>query len=237
MRTVIMEQMKIGRLSVTSAVYQPFLTKEIKMLIAKAEASTSSFTPVPAGMHLARCYRIVDTGTQRTEWQGKEKWSRKIMIQFEVHSEDEAGKPLLTPKGEPLSISKNYTLSLAEMARLSIDLESWRGSAFTPDERKGFNLEKLLGVWAMITVSKSVGRDGNEYTNIANINPVPPNIKKLGLPEPVNENKVFSIDNPDMALFETFSDKMKQKIEGSPEWQARGGKSSPATDFDALEDF
>ena len=80
------------------------------MLIAKAESnSSSSFTPVPAGMHLARCFRIVDLGTQKTSYMGKDKLNRKILIQFEIHSEDADGNPLLTDKGEPLSISKRYT--------------------------------------------------------------------------------------------------------------------------------
>ena len=203
-------------------------------LIAKAE-SNSGFTPVPPGMHLARCYRIIDLGTQKSVYKGTEKQLHKIMIQFEVHSEDDEGNPLLTEKGEPLSISKNYTLSLGEKASLSIDLESWRGSAFTAEERRGFDLKKLLGVWAMISVSKSLGADGNEYTNIANINPVPANIKKAGLPEGVNDMKIFSIDDPDMALFESFGDKLKDKIKSSPEWQRRSGKKTDGFEDDDID--
>ena len=75
-------------------------------LIAKGKSSQSSFTPVPPGMHLARCFRIVDLGTQTTVWQGKEKHLPKVLIQFEIHSEDGEGNPLLTAAGEPLSISK-----------------------------------------------------------------------------------------------------------------------------------
>jgi len=86
-------------------------------LTAKA-SSESKFTPVPAGMHLARCYRIIDLGTQSTEWQGQQKKSYKIMILWEVHGEDEQGKALVTDRNEPMSISKNYTMSLGEMSRL-----------------------------------------------------------------------------------------------------------------------
>jgi len=203
------------------------------MLIAKAESNSGGFTPVPSGMHLARCYRIVDLGTQKTVWQGQEKFQRKIMVQFEIHSEDDQGNPLLTDKGDPLSISKNYTLSLNENATLSKDLESWRGSAFTADERKGFDLNNLLGVWAMINVTKATGTDGKEYTNISTINSVPSNIKKAGLPQGHNDPKLFSIDKPDMNMFESFSDKLKAKIESSPEWKAK--KPSVKTPFDDLE--
>jgi hypothetical protein len=171
---------------------------------------------------------------------GQDKHLRKIMIQFEVHSIDDDGNPLLTDKGEPLSISKNYTLSLNEKANLSLDLESWRGSSFTSDERKGFDLKKLLGVWAMISVAKSMGHDGKEYTNINNINPVPANIKKAGLPDPHNEAKLFNLEEPDMAMFETFSPKLREKISNSPEWKEKHSKNAAVKandDFgDSLDD-
>ena len=59
-------------------------------LIAR-DSGSSTFKPVPPGMHLARCYRIVDLGTQRSEYQGNVKELRKIMITFEVHGDDDQG--------------------------------------------------------------------------------------------------------------------------------------------------
>lgn len=189
-------------------------------LIAK-DGGEGSFTPVPPGMHLARCYRVVDLGTQKTEWQGQTKYLAKIMIQFEVHGEDETGKPIITSKGEPMSISKNYTLSLAEKATLRKDLAGWRGRDFTPEELKGFELKNILGHWAMLSVAKSLGNNGKEYTNIMSVNPVPVAIKKAGLPVGFNDPAIFSIADADMDLFETFSKNLKEKIQASPEWQAR----------------
>jgi hypothetical protein len=195
------------------------------MLIAKAETkSASSFTPVPAGMHLARCFRIVDLGTQKTTWQGVEKLNRKILIQFEIHSEDADGSPLLTDKGEPLSISKRYTLSLNDKAVLSVDLESWRGLSFTEAERKGFDLEKLLGIWAMLNVTKNQGNDGKEYTNIETINPVPAQIKKVGLPEAHNDTLIYSIEKSGQQDFDKLSEGVKKTIQNSPEWQQKSRK-------------
>jgi len=226
--------MMIGQSSITNVVSEPRKGNQMS-LIAKAASSGGSFTPVPPGLHLARCYRIIDLGTQKKVWKGQEKLQRQIMVQFEVHSIDDDGNPLLTPNGEPLSISKNYTLSLNENARLSQDLESWRGNAFTADERKGFDLKKLLGVWAMISVTKETGNDGNEYTNIANINPVPASIKKAGLPEGVNDLKLFNINNPDMKLFESLGAKVREKIERSPEWQSKQGKEKFDDSLDDID--
>ena len=201
-------------------------------LIAKAEANSSTFTPVPTGMHLGRCFRVVDLGTQKSTYKGTDKFQRKVLIQFEIHSEDAQGNPLLTDKGEPMSISKRYTLSLYENSSLSKDLESWRGSAFTADERRGFDLEKLLGVWAMLNITKSVGNDSKEYTNIETINPVPMQIKKAGLPDPHNDTMIYSIQNSDEDTFNKLSEGVRKTIEASPEFQDKnkGGKKQAAYD-------
>lgn len=193
-------------------------------LIAK-ESGGGTFTPVPQGTHLARCYRVVDLGTQKSEYLGTIKHLPKVMLQFEVHGEDESGNAIVTAKGEPMSISKNFTLSLAEKATLRKDLQLWRGREFTAEELRGFELKNVLGAWAMISVIKAAGTNGKEYTNIAGIMSVPPTVKKAGLPEGFNTPGIFSIDEPDMTMFDTFGDNLKQKIMGSPEWQSRGGQT------------
>lgn len=205
-------------------------------LVAK-EGGGGNFMPVQPGTHLARCYRIVDLGTQKTEYLGTVKHLPKVMLQFEVHGEDDAGQPMVTSKGEPMTISKNFTLSLAEKATLRRDLQSWRGRDFTADELRGFELKNVLGQWAMIAVSKTEN-NGNEYTNIVNINAIPKQIKTAGLPNGVNPLALFSIDDPDMELFNSFSEGLKAKISKSPEWMRRTG-SVPAgvsQGVDALED-
>jgi hypothetical protein len=163
------------------------------------------------------------------------------MLQFEVHGEDDAGKPLVTAKGEPMSISKNFTLSLAEKATLRKDLQTWRGREFTADELRGFQIDNVLGAWAMIAITKAVGNNGKDYTNIANINSVPKPMK-ANLPEGHNKCAAFYIESPDMDMFETFSDNLRAKIEQSPEWQSRGKQEAKApsaskgSGFDDMDD-
>lgn len=212
-------------------------------LIAKESGNGGGeFTPVPQGMHLARCYRVIDLGTQESTYLGTVKHLPKVMLQFEVHGENDAGKPIVTAKNEPMSISKNFTLSLAEMATLRKDLQTWRGREFTAEELRGFELKNVLGAWAMVSVIKAMGNNGKEYTNIAAIMSVPPAIKRAGIPEGHNDLKLFSIDEPDMALFDSFSSGLKEKIQKSPEWQARDGTSAPASakasasNFDNMDD-
>ena len=204
-------------------------------LIAKASGG-GSFTPVPPGNHLARCYRIIDLGTQRTEYKGQIKFQKRCMLQFEVHGSDENDNPLLTQKGEPLSISKNYTVSLSDNSTMRADFESWRNKKFTKEELSAFHIGKVLGQWAMISVTKAIV-DDKEYTNISAIATVPSMIK-ASIPKGFNELKTFDLDNPDMALFETFGERLKEKIMATKEWAAHLSKDMPEKESiaDGLDD-
>ena len=72
----------------------------------------------------------------------------------------------------------------------------------------------------MIAFGTEVGKDGKTYTNILNLNPVPKVLKDT-LPVPHNPTAIFSITNPDMDLFNSFSNSLREKISASPEWQSR----------------
>ena len=201
-------------------------------LVAKNNSSgESNFVPVPVGMHLARCYRIVDLGTQVKQTVGGLKHQRTIMISFEVHGEDSQGNPLVTARGEPMSISADYNLTLNEKSTLSKHLEGWRGATFTDAERDGgFDLKKILGVWAMINVTSSLSKNGKTYHNISGLMPVPRVIKEAGLPEGFNPLGYFSMedDKPDMDVFNSVSQYHQGKIKQSPEWARLTGEAPQA---------
>ena len=198
------------------------------MIIAKQSSnSTSDFKLPPAGNFLARLYRIIDIGTQTTEWMGKKKMQRKIITMFELHGEDNDGQPLQTAEGKPLIVSKRYTLSLDEKATLRKDLEAWRGKAFTQEELDGFNLEVLLGKCCMVSVTHST-YDGKEYANIAGISQIPAALKKLGEPVGVNELMIFTLDPFDQDKFSKLSEGMQGVIKKSAEYRNTFEPNSPA---------
>ena len=188
------------------------------MIIAKQTSSGSDFKLPPAGSFLARLYRIIDIGTQTTEWMGKRKMQRKIIAMFELHGEDNDGQPLQTAEGKPLIVSKRYTLSLDEKATLRKDLEAWRGKAFTQEELDGINLEVLLGKYCMVSITHST-YDGKEYANIASISQVPSALKKLGEPVGVNELMIFTLDPFDQDKFNKLSEGMQGVIKKSAEYR------------------
>lgn len=202
------------------------------------EDTGGSFERCPSGIHLARCYRIIDLGTQKSEYMGQVKYLHKIMIGWELHISDDSGKKLMMSDGRPFSIFKNYTFSWSEKANLRLDLQSWRGKPFSQEEMRKFDLKNVLGAWCMLNVIERAGQNGKTYTNVDGVTPVPALIKQNGLPQAVNKNEIFNLQEPDMALFETFRENLKAKIQSSPEWEKLQSKKSapsvkaPITEFD-----
>lgn len=192
------------------------------------EDKGGNFERCPQGMHLARCYRIVDLGTQKSEYMGQTKYLHKLMLGWEIHGMHDDGTPIKMQDGRPFAIFKNYTMSWSEKANLRLDLQSWRGRPFNAEEMRRFDLKTVLGVWCMLNVIERPGQDGKTYTNVAGVTPVPAMIKQNGMPTPVNKTELFNIAEPDMEMFATFSDNLKAKIASSPEWQKLQGKTPAA---------
>lgn len=188
-------------------------------LIATKSASVE-FKPAPQGVFTARCYRVIDLGTQEKTFQGVSKGkARKVLIGWELFGEDEDGHPLMTDEGKPVSVTKRYTVSLGDKAKLRSDLESWRGRAFTEDELAGFDLKNLLGVYALINVKHDIKPEAI-YANVASISPIPKQMR-ASLPEGFNELQFFDVEEPDMGMFSTFSEKLRLVISASEEFKAR----------------
>jgi hypothetical protein len=174
----------------------------------------TNFTPPPAGAHAAICYRFIDLGTHEGEYMGVKNYKRKVMLSWELPGE-------LMDDGKPFSITQRYTWSMHEKAVLRKDLQSWRGKAFTDDDFSGptrFNIKNVLGKPCLVNVVHAT-KDGTVYGNIAGITPLP---KGMPVPQPVNEIVYFSLDAPlfNAAVLDSFSDKLKTFIKGSPEYAA-----------------
>lgn len=202
-----------------------------------SDSGGGNFKRVPSGVHVGRCYSLIDLGTQLSSGQYGEKLQHKIRVAWELFGEDEEGKPLtidVDGKEMPMTISKSYTLSLSEKASLRKDLQSWRGREFTDEEAKGFDISKLLGAYCMVNVTTSE-TNGKTYSNVANLTPLPTALKN-SKPAPVHEIVMFDLDNPDWQLFDSFHDKLKDAIKRSPEFaQASGqsvGQTAPAAEDD-----
>jgi hypothetical protein len=193
------------------------------------ETGGVDFTPAPAGMHPARCIRLIDVGTQFGEYLGKETAARKVVISFELPTE-------LMPDGEfagkPFIVSKFYTASLGEKANLRRDLISWRGREFSADELAGFDAKNILGKPCMVQVTHTE----KGKAKIAAITAVP---KGLVVPPQVNETVYFSLERDEFQVntFDSLGKYYREMIEKSPEWAKLNGPSTPLSKANVVDEL
>jgi hypothetical protein len=182
------------------------------MSLIISQADEKEFEIVPEGIYSARCYQVIDLGTQKISWMGNEKLQRKGMIYWEILDPETKMQD-----GRPFSISRKYTLSMYDQGNLYQDLVAWRGKSFTQDELQEFNIGNVLGAPATIQVIHELSKDGKKtYANMKTI------LQYKGVKlEPVNPNKLLELtpDTFDRNVFESLSQYLKDQITESPEYQ------------------
>ena len=181
-------------------------------MIIKGSNDSGDYAQPPAGTHVARCYRLLDLGTQVNEFEGQKTTRRQVVIGWELCEE-------LMEDGQPFTIVGFFTASLHPKATLRHYLENWRGRAFSNEELEGFELRAILGTLCQVmVVINDKGR-----AKVTGVAAVPKCLnKKSKTLAPVNEQQYFSLepDEYDADTFEHLSDGFKRMIQASPEWQA-----------------
>ena len=160
-------------------------------IMANSGNDAPSYPTVSVGVHKARCVRAIDLGTQQNDYQGQISWKRQVMLIWEVPSETDN-------KGEPLTISKFYTLSLNEKANLANDLVSWRGRPFTETEKKAFDISKVVGKPCSINVILNQ----NGKPKVSTVMPIGKNDE---IAQQFHPNMVFSITDFQEKKMEVFN--------------------------------
>jgi hypothetical protein len=185
------------------------------MITAKS-TSTIVSEPIPAGTYLARCYSMVHLGTHDDEYQGRAKKTNKVRITWELPTELKVFNP---DKGEqPMVVSKEFTLSMAEKANLRAFLTSWRGKPFTAEEASSFDITKLLGVPCQLSIIHEPGKKDPSriYERISSISSV---MKGVTCPPQINPTFVFSLETFDPNAFAALPDWLKDIVRDSDEYK------------------
>lgn len=201
--------------------------------IAK-DSGGGDFKKVPAGVHIGRCFKLIDLGTQEETYEGETKLLPKVCVYWELSGEEEDGTPLMDHEGNPMVIWQEYTMSLGKKAKLRAALESWRGRQFTDEELKGFDVSKLIGAYCMVNVThKTSQASGKTYAQVSSLTPLPAALRN-NKPPAHYSNVVFSVDAFDQKVFDTFHDKLKERINASLERRgvSRADASQSASAFD-----
>ena len=162
------------------------------MLVAE---TSGSYELAPVGVYSAVCVRLINMGMQETSYGLK----HQVHLAFEIDEKMEDGRPFL--------MMQNYTMSLNEKARLRLDLQAWRGRAFSAEELKGFDLKSVLGKPLQVSVVHSA--DG-QYANIGSMMPLGRGMQSLT----ASGGLIYINSLPeDNSGFELLSEKMKDRVQ------------------------
>lgn len=132
-----------------------------------------TFVLCPAGMQQAVCCDVVDHGLVDVPvWNkpGQKKKSHKVSLRWQSQHVMADGKPYL--------VARRFTLSSHQKATLRQFLATWRGRPMSDTEAADFDLERLIGVNAMLVVTHEDKRNGR-FAEVMMAAPVPRNIPRL----------------------------------------------------------
>ena len=115
-----------------------------------------NFEKHPTGIWQAVCRDVIDLGMQWTEFQGKRKLVRKLMLVFETEHVGADGKRGI--------VTKKFTASLYPNAKLTGFLGQWRGRQIVPGDN--VDLKKLPGACCTLVLSHQQSLSGRTYVSV-----------------------------------------------------------------------
>ena len=194
------------------------------------DSGGGDFIQAPTGTHMARCFRLIDLGTQHGEYQGQPNTRNQVLVSWELPTE-------LMDDGKPFIVSQFYTNSLNEKATLLHHLEAWRGKQFTEKELVGFDLMNILGKACMVTVTQN-DKGKSKVSAVAGLP------KGITVPAQINPSSAFWLDEWSDEVFEAIPKGIQDIIKKSDEYREMIGEIQPKSNgkakgghgFEDLED-
>lgn len=203
------------------------------------------------GRNPARCYAIIDLGTQKGFFNGQPKdpapeiaicWElTKYMVKYK---EDEPP--------QPITITQNYTYSSGERAKLPKILKSWGRLPKPITKITAEMLSKYVGQLCVLDIEHVTSKkdDDLKYANIGNkgldVKPfektvtVNDQVIEVTPPKPFHEKLFFNIDAFSWDQFNKVPKHLQKKIRECEEWPtiikkhpepvSKGGGSAEATE-------
>jgi hypothetical protein len=204
-------------------------------ILASDTGGGGDFTPVPAGTHFAVCDQVVDLGDQRIVSQMfGESVKHQVYIRWQIPAERVEWEKDGQKQEGPAVVGKTYTLSLGEKANLRKDLQAWRNKPFTPDELRGFDIAKLLGAPATITITHTE-KNGKTYANVVSLGGIP-----KGTEKPALEGEALLYDTDNATNFDRLPKWLRDKIQAQIVKQTTTNGSNDSGDgggyYDDLDD-
>ncbi len=175
--------------------------------------------PIDAGTYPGQTVQIIDLGLQPQEYLGETKDPKnEIMTTYELADEfmkDEEGNDI---EDKPRWVSETFTLNSLNSDKAK---STQRYYALDPNVKYGGDWSKLLETPASITVVQKPGKGknaGKVYNNIGSVSAMRPRDAER-LPKLKNDAKFFTLDDPDIEIFMSLPDWVKDKIKKGLEFK------------------
>jgi hypothetical protein len=169
---------------------------------------------IPQGTYVATCYSVIEIGTVASMFEGEEKRMKKVRVTFELPALMRVFDPI---KGEqPMVISNDYTLSMADNANLRKFISGMIGREIIGKEAYDFDIRNLIGMSCLLNVvHKQVGDK-----TYANIHAASPLIMGMVAPAQINPSQCLMFFNFDFDVYNKLPKFLQEKIAATPEWNA-----------------
>lgn len=172
----------------------------------------------------ARLVQVIDLGLQKNFFD-PEKINHEVMLTYELTTEfclDEKGEPV---EDKPRWISETINIIDLPIGMSVEELyqDQYRGKskmvlrarAFDPKGKLDFDFTEMVGLPCAVTVVQKKKKDGSPKNEVGAVTSP---MKGLQIAELVNPPKVFILDEPDMEVFESSPDFLKDKIKANLEF-------------------
>jgi len=203
-------------------------------LNARKIKSKSKFVEQPllaVDNYPARVVQVVDLGLQDGgEWKGEKKPPANVIrITYELVDAFMVDKDGKEQEDKPLWLSEDLKLYSpdADLAKCNK-----RYKAIDPTEVFDFDWSQIIGCpCTVLTIHKE--SKGKTYCNIGNVTPYIVSKRNPELPEVQGNSSFFSLAEPDLEVFNSYPEWIRDKItgnlefNGSPLQQALDGGESP----------
>ena len=165
------------------------------------------------GLYPARLVQIIDLGLQpQRPYQGQAKPpAQEIMLTYELVDSFMVDKDGNDVEDKPRWVSETLPLLNIKADKAK---STQRYMALDPGLKDGGDFVKQIGKPVNVNIVNNKGKDGKTYDNVSAIAPMRPRDADR-TPELVNPTKVFVLDEPDMEVFNSLPEWLRDKIKGN----------------------
>jgi len=199
---------------------------------------------LPVGANAGRLVQIIDLGLQpQKPFKGTAKPpAYMVQVTYELSDEFMVDAEGNTLDDKPRWLSEQFPMYSLEVDRAK---STKRYNSYDPSGAFDGDFAGCIAAPVQILIVHNQGRGDNAGRTFANISDVMPyvvNKRNPELPELINKPVVFSLDEPDMGVFDSLPDWLKDKVKENLEFtgseldQALNGKVSSKPALTVVDD-